>query len=104
YNTIGCELMLHTKRREALDWFGKAARVAKRPIDAYNAHLGAGFAAIFGGDGGQAIRAFEAAARVDGVPGNGRGFAREWLGRLGRPPGGAAAPGPPDSKGPTKPR
>jgi hypothetical protein len=89
YNAIGCELMMHLKRQEALDWFGKAARTAKRPIDTYNAHLGAAFAAIFGNDAGRAIQEFEAAARVDGVPGDGREFAREWLGRLTKPPGGA---------------
>ena len=46
------------KRHEALDWFGKAARMAKRPIDAYIAYL-AGFAAIFGRDVGQAIQEFK---------------------------------------------
>ncbi len=46
YNAIGIELMMRLRWREAAEWFHKAADVAKRPIDVYNAHLGAGFAAM----------------------------------------------------------
>ena len=46
YNAIGIELMMRLRWREAAEWFHKAAGVAKRPIDVYNAHLGAGFAAM----------------------------------------------------------
>ncbi len=60
----------------ASDWFHKAAGVAKRPIDAYNAHLGAGFAALLQTRAELAAREFEAAARVDGVSGDERDFVR----------------------------
>ena len=46
YNALGIELMMRLRGREAADWFNKASGVAKRPIDVYNAHLGAGFAAL----------------------------------------------------------
>jgi hypothetical protein len=62
--------------REAADWFKKAAGVAKRPIDVYNAHLGAGFAALLETRGDLASREFEAAAMVDGVLSGERDFAR----------------------------
>jgi hypothetical protein len=46
YNAIGIELMMRLRWSEAAEWFHKAAGVAKRPIDVYNAHLGAGFATM----------------------------------------------------------
>ena len=79
-----CDLKLG----EAAEWFNKAARVAKRPIDVYNARLGAGFVAMFQGEGGRASRELEAAARVDGVSSVERDFAKELLGRVAKPAGG----------------
>ncbi len=76
YNTLGIELMMRLRWSEAADWFHKAARVAKRPIDAYNAHLGAGFAAVLQNRGDLATRELEAAARVDGVSSGERDFVR----------------------------
>jgi hypothetical protein len=67
YNTLGDTLMLpHLKLAEAAEWYTKAARVAKRPIDIYNARLGAGLvASIQRARGVQAARELEAAAQVD---------------------------------------
>jgi hypothetical protein len=76
YNALGIELMMRLQGRAASDWFHKAAGVAKRPIDVYNAHLGAGFAAMLQIRGDLAAREFEAAARVDGVSVDERDFAR----------------------------
>jgi hypothetical protein len=76
YNALGIELLMRLRWREAADWFKKAAGVAKRPIDFYNAHLGAGFAALLETRGDLASREFEAAARVDGVSSGERDFAR----------------------------
>ncbi len=90
YNAIGIELMMRLRWREAAEWFHKAAGVAKRPIDVYNAHLGAGFAAMLQQKGAEAARELEAAARVgEGVSDGERAFAREWLGDLARGPGGS---------------
>jgi RNA polymerase sigma factor (sigma-70 family) len=80
YNTLGIELMMRLRWREALDWFNKAAGVAKRPIDVYNAHLGAGFAALLQNRGDLAAREFGAAARADGVASGDRDFARQLAG------------------------
>ncbi len=76
YNALGSELLMRLRSREAADWFKKAAGVAKRPIDVYNAHLGAGLAALLQKRGDLATREFEAAARVDGVSSGERDFAR----------------------------
>jgi hypothetical protein len=76
YNALGIELLMRLRWHEALDWFKKAAGVAKRPIDVYNAHLGAGFAALLQTRGDLATREFEAAARADGVSSGERDFAR----------------------------
>ncbi len=91
YNTLGDEVMLHLKFEEASGWFDKATRVAKRPIDVYNAHAGGGFVAMLRNKADVAIRELEAAARVDGVSSTERDFAKELLGRLAKPAGGAAA-------------
>ncbi len=90
YNAIGIELTMRLRWREAAEWFHKAAGVAKRPIDVYNAHLGGGFAAMLQKKGAEAARELEAAARVgEGVSDGERAFAREWLGDLARGPGGS---------------
>ena len=47
YNTLGDEIMLRQRLSEAAEWFNKAARVAKRPIDVYNARLGAASSRCF---------------------------------------------------------
>jgi hypothetical protein len=67
YNTLGDTLMLpHLKLEEAAEWYTKAARVAKRPIDVYNTRQGARLVgAIQRARGVQAARKLEAAARVD---------------------------------------
>jgi hypothetical protein len=90
YNTLGDEVMLHLKPAEAADWYNKAARVAKRPIDVYNAHLGAGIVASLRRKGDLAARELEAAARVDNVSSDERAFARELLGDLATPLDGSA--------------
>src|SRR5262249_30025580 len=69
YNALGIELLMRLRWHEALDWFKKAAGVEKPPIDVYNAHLGAGFAAMLQTRG-------DLAARVDGVSGDDRDFVR----------------------------
>ena len=90
YNAIGIELMMRLRWREAAEWFHKAAGVAKRPIDVYNAHLGAGFAAMLQQKGADAARELEAAARVgEGVSDGERAFARERLDDLARGPDGS---------------
>jgi hypothetical protein len=76
YNAIGIEFLMRLQWLPASGWFRKAAGVAKRPIDVYNAHLGAGFAALLPNLGDLAAREFEAAARVDGVSSGDRDFAR----------------------------
>ena len=42
FNTLGDDVMLRLRPNEAARCFKEAARVAKRPIDVYNARLGAG--------------------------------------------------------------
>jgi RNA polymerase sigma factor (sigma-70 family) len=85
YSTLGDEVMLHRKLAEAADWYNKAARVAKRPIDVYNAHLGVGLVASLQREGDLAAWELEAAARVVGVSGGERDFAKELLGMLAKP-------------------
>ena len=82
YNTLGDTLILHQKLAEAAEWHSKAARVGKRPIDVYNARLGAGFVAAAQRKGELAARELEAAARVDGVSSREREFAKELLSNL----------------------
>ncbi len=91
YNTLGDEVMLDLKMADAAAWYGKAARVAKRPIDVYDAHLGTGFVAGLESKGVLAARELEAAARVGGVSSTERDFAIELLGLLTKPKDGAAA-------------
>jgi hypothetical protein len=62
--------------------YNKAARVAKRPIDVYNARLGAGYVAGLEGKRELAARELEAAARVAGIPISEQEFAKELLGML----------------------
>ena len=76
YNALGIELMMRLQWRAASDWFHKAAGVAKRPIDVYNAHLGAGFAALLQMRADLATKEFEAAARAAGVSSGDRDLAR----------------------------
>jgi hypothetical protein len=76
YNALGIELMMRLQWRAASDWFHKAAGAAKRPIDVYNAHLGAGFAALLQMRADLATKEFEAAARADGVSSGDRDLAR----------------------------
>jgi hypothetical protein len=76
YNAIGIELMMRLQWFAASGWFHKAAGVAKRPIDVYNAHLGAGFAALLQTRADLATREFEAAARADGISSGDRDLAR----------------------------
>jgi thioredoxin-related protein len=90
YSTLGDEVMQHLKLAKAADWYNKAARVAKRPIDVYNAHLGAGIVATLQRKGDLAARALEAAARVVGISGGERDFAKEQLGMLAKPLDGSA--------------
>jgi len=85
YSTLGDEVMQHSKLAEAADWYNKAARVAKRPMDVYNARLGTGIVASSQRKGDLAARELEAAARVDEVSSNERAFARELLGNLAGP-------------------
>ncbi len=85
YNTLGDEIMLRQRLSEAAEWFNKAARVAKRPIDIYNARLGAGFVAMLERKGDLAARELEAAARVAEVSSSEREFAKELLGFLAKP-------------------
>ena len=63
YNTLGDEITLRLKLGEAAEWYHKAARVAKRPVDVYSARLGAGFAAVMERKGDLAAKELEAAAR-----------------------------------------
>lgn len=91
YSTIGDESMIRIKLGEAADWYDRAARAAKRPVDVYNAHLGAGFVAMLRRQGATAARELEAAARVDALTAAERDFARELLTDLAQPRGGAAA-------------
>jgi tetratricopeptide (TPR) repeat protein len=91
YNTLGDEVMLHMNLDEAAGWYQKAARVAKRPIDVFNAHLGAGFVAALRRKGDLAANELEVAARVDGVSDSERDFVKELLGHLVKPMDGSAA-------------
>jgi hypothetical protein len=76
YNALGLELLMQRRGPEAADWFKNAAGVAKRPIDVYNAHLGAGFAGLLQTRADLVTREFEAAARVDRISSGERDFAR----------------------------
>jgi len=91
FNTLGHEIMWRQGLSEAAGWFNKAARVAKRPIDVYNARLGAGFVAMLEHKGDLAARELEAAARVAEVPSSEREFAQELLGSVVKPMDGTAA-------------
>jgi thioredoxin-related protein len=82
YNTLGHTTMQHLKLAEAAEWYSKAARVGKRPIDVYNARLGAGLVAAAQRKGDQAVRELEVAARVEGVSSFEREFAKELLSNL----------------------
>ena len=85
YNTIADEVVLRLQLSAAAEWYNKAARVAKRPIDVYNARLGAGIVAMMQRKGDLAAKELEAAARVAGVSSSEREFARELLGQLVKP-------------------
>ena len=91
YNTLGDDVMLRQRPNEAARWFKKAARVAKRPIDFYNARLGAGVVAVLMRKGDLAARELEAAARVAEVSSSEREFAKELLGSLVKPMDGSAS-------------
>jgi RNA polymerase sigma factor (sigma-70 family) len=91
YNTLGDELMLRIKLSEAAEWYNKAARVAKRPVDLYSARLGAGFVAALERKGDVAAKELEAAARVPGVARSELEFAKELLGMLVKPLDGSAS-------------
>ena len=93
YNTLGDEVMLRQKLDEASEWYHKAARVAKRPIDVYSARLGAGCAATLQRKGDVAAKELEAAAQVRGVASSEHQFARELLGMLVKPLDGSATVG-----------
>ena len=90
YNTIADEIMLRLPSSAAAEWYNKAARVAKRPIDVYNARLGAGFVAAMqaqrgpgrqgAGSGSPGCRCFE---QRTGVRPRAAGPPREADGRLG---------------------
>ena len=90
YNTLGDEIMLRLELAEAAEWYRKAARVARRPIDVYSARLGAGFAAVMERKGDVAAKELEAAARVPGVTSSEHEFAKELLGMLVKPLDGSA--------------
>jgi RNA polymerase sigma factor (sigma-70 family) len=85
FNTLGHELMHRQKLSEAALWFNKAARLAKRPIDVYNARLGSGFVALLERKADLAARELEAAARVAEVSNSERDFAKELLGPVVQP-------------------
>jgi hypothetical protein len=87
----GDEIMLRQRLREAANWFDKAARVAKRPIDVYNARLGAGFVAMLEHKGDLAARELKAAARVAAISSSEREFATELLRSLAKPTDGSAS-------------
>jgi RNA polymerase sigma factor (sigma-70 family) len=88
YNTLGDEVMLRMRSAEAAGWFEKAIRVAKRPVDVYTAHLGAGVVAMFQQKWDAAIRELEKAARVEGVSDFDRAFPKEFLTNMAKPPAG----------------
>jgi RNA polymerase sigma factor (sigma-70 family) len=88
YNTLGDEVMLRMRLAEAADWFEKATRVAKRPVDVYTAHLGAGVVAMFQQKWGIAVTELEAAARAEGVTDFDRAFPQEFLTNMAKPPAG----------------
>jgi hypothetical protein len=90
-NVLGHELLFAMKLVQAGEWFGIAAQAAKRPIDRFNAHLGAGFTAALLRQGDRAAGELEAAARVAGIPRGDRAFARELLEQLAQPREGAPA-------------
>jgi thioredoxin-related protein len=85
YNTLGDETMLRQRLSEAAGWFNKAARVAKRPIDVYNARLGAGVVAILARKGDLAARELKGAAQVPEVSIGEREFAQELLNSIAKP-------------------
>jgi thioredoxin-related protein len=85
---LGGEAAMLRKFGEAAGWYGKAARIAKRPIDAYNARVGAGFVAAIRQEGGAAVRELETAARATGVSRGDRAFAVGLLRELAEPPDG----------------
>jgi thioredoxin-related protein len=85
---VGGEAVMLRRLGEAAGWYGKAARIAQRPIDAYNARLGAGWVAACQEQGGVAARELEAAARAAGVSRGARAFAEESLRELAEPPDG----------------
>ena len=91
YNTLGDDVMLRQRPNEAARCFKQAARVAKRPIDVYNARLGAGVVAVLMRKGDLAARELEAAARVAEVSSSEREFAKELLGSLVKPMDGSAS-------------
>jgi RNA polymerase sigma factor (sigma-70 family) len=91
FNTLGHEIMWRQGLSEAALLFKKAARIAKRPIDVYNARLGAGFVGMLERRGNLAARELEAAARVAEVPSSEREFAKELLGSLVKPTDGTAS-------------
>jgi thioredoxin-related protein len=93
YNTLGDELMLTMQLGETAEWYNKAARVAKRPIDVYTARLGAGIVAALQRKGEMAARELEVAAKVPGVSNSEHDFARELLGMLVKPLDGSPAVG-----------
>ena len=85
YNTLGDELLLRQKLSEAAEWYGKASRSARRPIDVYNARVGAAFIAALQRKTETAAVELEAAARISDLSSSERDFARELLGLLAKP-------------------
>ena len=79
YNAIGDEFLLRTKPSQAAEWYGKASRAAKRPVDVYLARVGAGLAAGFQGKTETTVKELEAAANAPGVAEDDREFARTLL-------------------------
>lgn len=91
HNTLGIEAALRGNFSAAARCFDSAAAIAKRPIDVYNAHLGAGLMSLLQQNIGPAVRELTAAALVQGISSDEQVFARELLGRLVGPIKGAAA-------------
>ncbi|APW59121.1 sigma-70 family RNA polymerase sigma factor [Paludisphaera borealis] len=79
YNTIGDELLIRQKPAEAAEWYDKAGRTAKRPIDVYLARVGVGMTTAYQGKPEEAVKELEAAAGVVGVSGDEREFAQTLL-------------------------
>lgn len=90
YNTLGMEAVMSVELDRAARWFGRASGVARRPIDVYNAHLGAGYTAMLRADIGSTVREWLAAGLVPGVSQDERAFVRELLGRFAKPVRGGA--------------